>query len=63
MGLLEPLNVKSLTLRNRIVMAPMQSGRASFEGEVTSRLISFYVRRVGGVGLPIVEHSYISRFR
>jgi 2,4-dienoyl-CoA reductase-like NADH-dependent reductase (Old Yellow Enzyme family) len=43
-------------------MAPMQSGRASFEGEVTSRLISFYVRRVSGVGLPIVEHSYISRF-
>ena len=61
MNLLEPLNVKSLTLRNRIVMAPMQSGRASFEGEVTNRLISFYVRRVGGVGLPIVEHSYISR--
>jgi len=43
-------------------MAPMQSGRASFEGEVTTRLISFYVRRVSGVGLPIVEHSYISRF-
>jgi len=62
MNLLEPLNVKNLTLRNRIVMAPMQSGRASFEGEVTSRLISFYVRRVSGVGLPIVEHSYISRF-
>ncbi|HKM60121.1 MAG TPA: NADH:flavin oxidoreductase [Candidatus Bathyarchaeia archaeon] len=62
MNLLEPLNVKSLTLRNRIVMAPMQSGRASFEGEVTTRLISFYVRRVSGVGLPIVEHSYISRF-
>jgi len=38
----------------------MQSGRASFEGEVTSRLISFYVRRVAYVGLPIVEHSYIS---
>jgi len=62
MNLLEPLNVKNLTLRNRIVMAPMQSGRASFEGEVTTRLISFYVRRVSGVGLPIVEHSYISRF-
>jgi 2,4-dienoyl-CoA reductase-like NADH-dependent reductase (Old Yellow Enzyme family) len=42
-------------------MPPMQSGRASFEGEVTSRLISFYVRRVAAVGLPIVEHSYISR--
>ncbi len=43
-------------------MAPMQSGRASFEGEVTSRLISFYVRRVAAVGLPIIEHSYISHF-
>jgi 2,4-dienoyl-CoA reductase-like NADH-dependent reductase (Old Yellow Enzyme family) len=54
--------VKNVTLKNRIVMAPMQSGRASFEGEVTSRLISFYVRRVAYVGLSIVEHSYISRF-
>lgn len=62
LGLLDPLPVKGITLRNRIVMAPMQSGRASFEGEVTSRLISFYVRRVTAVGLPIIEHSYISRF-
>ena len=54
--------MKNVTLKNRIVMAPMQSGRASFEGEVTSRLVSFYVRRVAYVGLPIVEHSYISRF-
>jgi NADPH2 dehydrogenase len=61
LGLLNPLPVKNVTLRNRIVMPPMQSGRASFEGEVTSRLISFYVRRVAAVGLPIVEHSYISR--
>ena len=38
----------------------MQSGRASFAGEVTGRLISFYVRRSGAVGLPIVEHAYIS---
>jgi len=41
-------------------MAPMQSGRASFMGEVTNRLISFYVRRAASVGLPIIEHSYIS---
>ena len=38
----------------------MQSGRASFEGGVTGRLINFYVRRAAAVGLPIVEHSYIS---
>jgi len=59
-GLLDPLEVKGMTLRNRVVMPPMQSGRASFEGEVTNRLINFYALRGGAVGLPIVEHSYIS---
>ena len=59
-GLLDPLKVKGITLRNRIVMPPMQSGRASFEGAVTNRLINFYVRRSSALGLPIVEHAYIS---
>ena len=38
----------------------MQTGRASFEGSVTNRLINFYVRRSAHLGLPIVEHSYVS---
>ncbi len=59
-GLLDPLTVKDIALRNRIVMPPMQSGRASFQGEVTTRLINFYVRRSAAVGLPIVEHAYVS---
>jgi NADPH2 dehydrogenase len=59
-GLLDPLNVKGTTFRNRIVMPPMQSGRASFEGAVTKKLINFYVRRSGALGLPIVEHAYVS---
>ncbi len=59
-GLLDPLNVKGITLRNRIVMPPMQSGRASFEGEVTNRLINFYVSRSAALGLPIVEHAYVA---
>ncbi|MCW4010718.1 MAG: NADH:flavin oxidoreductase [Candidatus Bathyarchaeota archaeon] len=59
-GLLEPLRIKGLTLRNRIVMPPMQSGRATFEGAVTNRLINFYVSRSAALGLPIVEHAYIS---
>ena len=58
-GLIEPLKVKGVTLRNRIVLPPMQTGRATFEGAVTSRLISFYVRRSSALGLPIVEHSYV----
>ena len=49
-----------MTLRNRIVMPPMQSGRASFEGAVTNKLTNFYVRRSSAVGLPIVEHAYVS---
>ena len=58
--LTEPLKVRGYTLRNRIVMPPMQSGRASFEGAVTNKLINFYVRRSSAVGLPIVEHAYVS---
>ena len=38
----------------------MQTGRATFEGFVTGRLISFYTRRAAALGLPIVEHAYIS---
>ncbi len=38
----------------------MQTGRASFQGEVTDRLVNFYVRRCQAVGLPIVEHAYVS---
>jgi len=37
----------------------MQSGRADFDGSITSRLINFYVRRSAHIGLPIVEHAYI----
>ncbi|MCW3999231.1 MAG: NADH:flavin oxidoreductase [Candidatus Bathyarchaeota archaeon] len=59
-GLLTPLTVRGITLRNRIVYPPMQSGRASFLGEVTNRLVNFYVRRSAYVGLPIVEHAYVS---
>ena len=59
-SLIDPLKVKSYTLRNRIVLPPMQTGRASFEGEVTNRLINFYVRRSLHLGLPIVEHSFVS---
>jgi NADPH2 dehydrogenase len=59
-GLLDSLTVRGYTLRNRIVLPPLQTGRATFEGAVTNRLINFYVRRSAAVGLPIVEHAYIS---
>lgn len=59
-SLLDPLKVKDVVLRNRIVLPPMQSGRATFEGAVTNRLINFYVKRAPAIGLVIVEHAYVS---
>lgn len=59
-SLLDPLEIKGLTLRNRIVMPPMQTGRATIKGAVTDRLIGFYTRRSGTIGLLIVEHCYVS---
>ena len=60
MGLLDPLKVKGLTFKNRVVMPPMQTGRATVEGAVTDRLIGFYVRRSSALGMLIVEHCYVS---
>jgi len=58
--LADPLEVKGITLRNRIVLPPLQTGRANFEGAVTNRLVNFYVMRSLAIGLPIVEHAYVS---
>jgi 2,4-dienoyl-CoA reductase-like NADH-dependent reductase (Old Yellow Enzyme family) len=59
--LFEPLIAGRLTLKNRIVMPPMANDLASTEGEVSEALIAHYRRRSEGVGLVIVEHSYVSR--
>jgi NADPH2 dehydrogenase len=58
--LLNPLKIKGLTFRNRIVMPPMHTGLATAEGAVTKSLIEHYVQRSKALGLPIVEHSYVS---
>jgi len=60
-NLFDPLIVGCLTLKNRIVMPPMANDLASTTGEVTEALIAHYTRRAAGVGLVIVEHSYIAR--
>jgi len=57
--LFDPLRVGRLELRNRIVMPPMATELAGRRGEVTPRLIDHYVERVEGLGLIIVEHSYV----
>ena len=41
-------------------MAPMYTGKASSEGQVTEELIEHYVERAGNLGLQIVEGAGIS---
>jgi len=40
-------------------MPPMATGLATKEGEVTEDLIKHYEKRTRGLGLQIVEHSYV----
>ncbi|MGT2751852.1 FAD-dependent oxidoreductase [Streptococcus porcinus] len=48
-----------LTLKNRIVMAPMTTQSAYFDGSVTEELIKYYAERSGTVGTIIVESAFI----
>ena len=60
--LFSPLTIKHLTLKNRIVLPPMANNMADDSGAVTDAHIKHYVRRAkAGVGMVIVEHSYIRR--
>lgn len=58
--LLEPLKVKQVTFRNRMVKAATTLGFAAADGNASPMLIEFYegVAR-GGVGLLIVESSCV----
>jgi 2,4-dienoyl-CoA reductase-like NADH-dependent reductase (Old Yellow Enzyme family) len=59
--LFQPLNIKSLHLPNRIVMAPM-TRYFSPDGIPTSDVAAYYRRRAeGGVGLLISEGTTIAR--
>lgn len=60
--LFSPIQIGSLTLFNRLVMAPMATNFATEKGEVTQKLIDYYVERAkGGVGLIVSESNYVSR--
>ena len=51
-----------MEVKNRIFMPPMYTAYATIAGEVTDRLIVYYVARaIGGAGLITVEFTCISR--
>lgn len=60
-GLLSPLQIKTLSLKNRIVMPPLALHQATADGEVTPQILAHYFRRLQGVAMIIVEHSYVAR--
>ena len=58
--LFEPYTVKSMTLRNRIVMTPIRTNFAEHTGEVNERIIDYYKQRAkGGTGLITIEAASV----
>jgi len=58
--LFEPLNQRSLSLRNRIVMSPMCMYVAGTDGVATDwHLVHYGTRAMGGVGLIITEATAV----
>lgn len=57
-----PIQVGSLTLKNRLVMPPMATAKAEEDGAVTEALCAYYQEksRGGYLGLVMVEHSFVS---
>ncbi len=58
--LFQPIQIGKMTVKNRIVMAPMGTNLATHEGEITARMRAYYEARAhGGVGLIITEDTTI----
>lgn len=61
-GLLDPITIRGLTLRNRIVLPPMNTRASPPDGSVTDKHVAHYAARArAGVALIVVEHAYVSR--
>ena len=59
--LFEPVDlIAGLTLRNRIVMAPMTTWSANDDAAISDDEDAYYRRRAGGVGLVITGCSHVS---
>ena len=58
--LFQPAKIGSLELKNRMIMAPVTSLYATEKGEVTDRMIDFFVERAkGGVAMIVVEATFV----
>lgn len=57
------IRIKHLELKNRLVMPPMEIGKADETGKVTAETLDYYSEKSAGgyIGLMIAEHSYVSQ--
>lgn len=61
--LFEPVKIGSIEIKNRIVMAPMITNFADFNGGVTNQQIDYFVERAkGGAGLITMAWAIVSKF-
>ncbi len=59
--LFSPMNIGSVTIKNRIVMAPMMLGFGTFDGTATPQMMDYYEEHAkGGAGLIFTEVSRIN---
>ena len=60
MKILEPIKVGNKTLRNRIVMPPMEARLNTIQGDVTNEMVDYYQERAkGGAAMIIVENTFV----
>ena len=59
-NIFNPLTVKNMTIKNRIVMKPMGTNYGEQNGEMSFLHMDYYEQRAkGGVGLIIVENASV----
>lgn len=57
----EPMTIRRMTMKNRIVMTPMGTNFGEQNGEMSFLHINYYEQRAkGGTGLLIVENASVS---
>lgn len=58
----EPIRIGAVELKNRLAMAPVAVYKAAEDGRITAESCAHYQQRaqLSGVGLIIVEHSFVS---
>ncbi|SMC32471.1 NADH:flavin oxidoreductase [Sporomusa malonica] len=61
--LLEPLQIGSLNLTNRLVMPPMATSKAAPDGKISPAILEYYNEKTAGgyLSLVIIEHSFIQQ--